>query len=453
MNICDKNPAHRKSATNVSHFKDTPYMKKILLLFILFVIVQQNLVSGQQTNKQPIIQESIKLETDKIFDKLVEVRRGFHENPELAGKEKQTQETIKKYLLDLGLQVKTDIYGYGIVGILKGGKKGKRIAWRAEMDALPNNFPDKVDFNSKIKGIQHGCGHDIHMAIALGIAEVLAKNKKSLKGTVYFIFQPEEETFIGAKNMIDGGLLSKINLNEIYGLHVTVLPVGQIMVKSNEVFAYQKRIRITLKKELSNERVNELTKNIHRFLSRTSNDSKPWEMQNIGDPKIGLMNPNTIFKDYLIMDENFNTYSKNNEFFLETYLYETNSFNLKEIIPNIKQLVKTSNDKDQLISVSFIQENPTVNNDKKLTDIAVKTLDNIYGQGFIVTDYGQVPFFNDDFAYFQQKVPGVYFLLGGSNMEKGIIAMNHAPNFEVDEECIRTGVSSFSNLIFERLKN
>ena len=428
-------------------------MKKQLLLFIIFVIIQQNLVSGQQTNKQPIIQASIKLKTDKIFDKLVQVRRGFHKKPELAGKEKQTQETIKKYLLDLGLQVKTDIYGYGIVGILKGGKKGKRIAWRAEMDALPNNFPDKVEFKSELKGVQHGCGHDIHMAIALGIAEVLAKNKKSLKGTVYFIFQPEEETFIGAKKMIDSGLLSKINLNEIYGLHVTALPVGQIMVKSNEVYAYQKKIRIKLKKELSNEKVNELTKNIHSFLSRTSNDSKPWEIQNIGDPKIGLMNPNTIFKDYLIMDENFNTYSKNNEFFLEAYLYETNSSKLKEIIPKIKQLIETSNYKNELISVSFIQENQTVNNDKKLTDIAVKTLDNMYGQGFIVTDYGQVPFFNDDFAYFQQKVPGVYFLLGGSNIKKGIIAMNHAPNFEVDEECIRTGVSSFSNLIFERLKN
>ena len=427
-------------------------MKKQLLLFIIFVIIQQNLVSGQQTNKQPIIQESIKLDTDKIFEKLVEVRRGFHENPELAGKEKLTQETIKKHLLDLGLQVVTDIYGYGIVGILKGGKKGKRIAWRTEMDALPNNFPDKVDFKSKIKGVQHGCGHDIHMAIALGIAEVLAKNKKSLKGTVYFIFQPEEETFIGAKNMIDNGLLSKINLNEIYGLHVTALPVGQIMVKSNELFAYQKKIRIKLKKELSNERVNELTKNIHSFLSRTSNDSKPWEIQNIGDPKIGLMNPNTIFKDYLIMDKNFQTYFKNNEFFLEAYLYETNSSNLKEIIPKI-QLIETGNFKDQLISVSFIQENPTVYNDEKLTDIAVKTLDHIYGKGFIVADYGQVPFFNDDFAYFQQKVPGVYFLLGGSNIEKGIVAMNHAPNFEVDEECIRIGISSFSNLIFERLKD
>lgn len=225
------------------------------------------------------------------------------------------------------------------------------------------------------------------------------------------------------------------------------------MVKSNELYAYQKRIRIKLKNELSNEKVNELTINIRSVLSRTNNQSKPWEIQHIADPKIGLRNPNTIFKDYLIIDEKFNTYSKINEFFLEAFLYETNSSNLNEIIPKIKHYLETSNYKDQLISVSFIQENPTVNNDNKLTDIAVKTLDNIYGKDFINKDFGQVPYFNDDFIYFQQKVPGVYFLLGGSNVEKGIIAMNHAPNFEVDEECIRTGVSSFSNLIFERLKN
>lgn len=336
--------------------------------------------------------------------------------------------------------------------ILKGAKKGKKIAWRADMDALPNDFPDNVDFKSTIKGAQHGCGHDIHMAIALGIAEVLAKNKESLQGTVYFIFQPEEETFMGAKRMIDSGLLAKIKPDEIYGLHVTATPVGQITVKPGEIFAYQKRIRIKFKDELTKEQANELTKKIYSLLARAKTGSKPWEMQSIVDPQIGVMNPNTIFKDYLIMDEKFTTYHKNGELFLEAYLYETNLSNLKTIIPAIKQLIDTSKYKTQLLSISFIQENPTVVNDKRLTDIAVKTLDQIYGKGFIVTDYGQVPYFNDDFAYFQQKIPGVYFLLGGSNFEKGMIAMNHAPNFKVDEECIRTGVKSFSSLIEERLK-
>jgi metal-dependent amidase/aminoacylase/carboxypeptidase family protein len=98
------------------------------------------------------------------------------------------------------------------------------------------------------------------------------------------------------------------------------------------------------------------------------------------------------------------------------------------------------------------KKNITVFNNKKLTNIAIKTLNNIYGKGAVNIDYGQAPFFNDDFAYFQQKIPGVYFILGGSNFEKGIIAMNHARNFEVDEESIRTGVKSFSSLILERLK-
>lgn len=164
-------------------------MTKQTLLFLFFAsmfLCSQNIIYGQQKKSEIRIHESIKLETDKVFDKLVQVRRHFHENPELAGKEKITQEVIKKYLLDLGIHVETNIYGYAVVGILKGDKKGKKIAWRADMDALPNDFPDKVDFKSKVKGVQHGCGHDVHMAIALGIAEVLSKNKKSLHGTVYF---------------------------------------------------------------------------------------------------------------------------------------------------------------------------------------------------------------------------------------------------------------------------
>ncbi|MDP3666554.1 MAG: amidohydrolase [Sediminibacterium sp.] len=423
----------------------------LLYLSLVIVVACQQKANCQQNTKETLTRESIQLETDNIFNKLVEIRRDLHENPELAGNEISTQKIIKQYLLDLGLEVETEIYGYGIVGILRGEKKGKKIAWRAEMDALPNDFPDKVDFKSKVKGIQHGCGHDIHMAIALGIAEILSKNKKSLNGTVYFIFQPEEETFIGAKSMISSGLLSKIHPDEIYGLHVTALPVGQIMVKPNEIFAYQKRIRVKLKNELTNEQAKELTKKIHSLLSRARTGSKPWEIQNIGDPQTGLINPNTIFKDYLIMDENFTNYSENNKLFLEANLYETNSSNLKNIIPKIKQVIEAGDYKDQLLSISFVQENPTVINDKKLTNIAVKTLDNIYGKGFVITDYGQVPFFNDDFAYFQQKIPGVYFFLGGSNIEKGIIAMNHAPNFKVDEECIRTGVKNFASLILERL--
>jgi len=410
-------------------------MKIQLLLFLLLI----TLSGYSQNKKEALTRELVSAETDRIYDKLVKIRRDIYANPELAGNEKRTQEIIKKYLLDLGIEVKTDTYGHSIIGILNGEKKGKKIAWRAEMDALPNG--------------QHGCGHDVHMAVGLGIAEILAKNKESINGTVYFIFQPEEETFVGAKKMIEQGLFSIINPDEIYSLHVTALPVGQIMVKPNEMFAYQKRIRIKLKNELSKEEVKGLTRKMYSSLSRSQLNSKPWEIQHMSDPKIGLMNPNTIFKDYMIVDDKFNIYSEKDELFLETYLYETNQSNLQKIIPKIEQLIGEERYKDKLLSISFIQENPTVVNDEKLTKSAIKTLNGIYGSNLVVPDYGQAPYFNDDFAYFQQKVPGVYFFLGGSNIEKGIVAMNHAPNFNVDEESIKIGVRSFSSLIMERLND
>lgn len=430
-------------------------MRKQILSFLFILnlfFCAQNDIFGQEKKNETATHQSIRLETDKIFDRLVQVRRKFHENPETAGKEKATQETIKNYLTELGLEVRTGIYGYGVIGILKGAKKGKKIAWRADMDALSNDFPDKVDFKSRIKGVQHGCGHDLHMAIALGIAEVMAKNKKSLHGTLYFIFQPEEETFLGAKKMMENELFSKIGIDEIYGLHVTALPVGQIMVKPNEMYAYQKRIQIALKNKLSNNEITALTNKIESVLFRTQPNSKPWELQQMTDPEAGLSNPNTIFKDYLIHDT-FANHSKNDTLFIASDLYETNAGKLKNILPSVRQAIKDSGYADQLLSVSFIRENPTVINNLQLTATAVKTLENIYGKDVVTTDYGQIPFFNDDFAYFQQKIKGVYFLLGGSNLEKGIVAMNHAPNFEVDEECMRTAVKTFSSLLVERVKS
>lgn len=428
-------------------------MKYTLFLLFTWVMLFTDFPKLKAQNKEASVTQSIKQETDKIADKLIAIRRSLHENPELAGKEIQTSALIKKHLQDLGLDVKTGLYGNSVIGILKGNKKGKNIGWRAEMDALPHNFPDSVDFKSKNEGVQHGCGHDVHMAIALGIAEVLSKKKKDLAGTVYFIFQPEEETFVGAKAMVDKGLFVQYPLDEIYGLHVAALPVGQILVRPNEMYAYQRRVQIKLQESVTKEQAKYLATKISSALSRAANGSKPWEIQNIVSPKIGLTNPNTIFKNYLIVDDHFANYTKNNTRILETYFYETDANKLKSLLPKTKEIIEASGYKDQLISTSFTQDNPTIMNDTRLTNITIQTLDRLYGKGYVKTSYGQVPYFNDDFAYFQQKISGVYFILGGSNFEKGIIAMNHAPNFRVDEDCIKVGVSSFASLIVERLRS
>ncbi|MFC4222244.1 M20 metallopeptidase family protein, partial [Flagellimonas marina] len=149
-------------------------------------VILLSLLLGCKTSEDKSIHQKIEKETEAIHGSLVQLRRHFHQYPELAGNEKRTSKVIAEYLSSLGLEVKTGVAGYGIIGILKGGTEGKNIAWRADMDALPNNFPDDVTFKSKNKGIQHGCGHDVHMAIGLGIAEILSKNKESISGTVYF---------------------------------------------------------------------------------------------------------------------------------------------------------------------------------------------------------------------------------------------------------------------------
>lgn len=422
------------------------FISPSILLLLLFILV----IGCNNLDKQSIHQK-IEKNTHEIFKSLVEIRRDFHEHPELAGNEIRTSQIIAKRLADLGLEVKTGIAGNGVIGILKGNKKGKNIAWRADMDAIPNDFPDEVSYKSNVKGVQHGCGHDVHMAIGLGIAEVLAKNKASINGTVYFIFQPEEETFVGAKNIVADSEFLAMNLDEIYSLHVTALPVGQIMVKPKELYAYQKIIQLTFNDKLSKNDAKTLCDDIRSKMLRKEGGANPWDIPKAFDAEIGISNKNTVFKDYLFLEENFVIEEDNNQLFITGWLYETNKSNLPNILPQIERVINTSDFKDNFISMSYIQENPTVLNDERLTEKAIKILNDIYGNETIVMDYGQIPFFNDDFIYFQQKIPGVYFLLGASNPEKGIVAMNHAPNFMVDEDCMRIGVRSFSSLLLERM--
>jgi len=412
---------------------------KVLVSLLIFLFIMQ---SCHVMKNIVLDHQVISSETDKVFDRIVEVRRDLHAYPELAGREKRTQETIVNYLVKLGLEVRTDIYGYGVVGILKGAKEGRKIAWRADMDGLPNELNDDVAFASKVEGLGHGCGHDVHVAIGLGIAEVLSKYKSSLSGTIYFIFQPEEETFIGAKRMIENGLLSSIKPDEIFGLHVCALPVGKVMVKPNEMYAYQKIIEISLKNNVSKKEAKDIYEEIKNKMTRLKPESEPWLLQNVIDPNLGLASPNTIYEDYLFMDANALIHSKDDRIFIRTALYETNKENVKNILPEMEKQIFDGKHKDSFLSISYVQENPTIDNNEQLTRESIAFLSSTYGQGFVLPDYGQVPYFNDDFCYFQQKVPGVYFLLGGSNFEKGIIAMNHTPDFKVDEDCIRVGVES-----------
>src|SRR3989339_1017435 len=156
---------------------------------------------------------------DSMLDELLELRHYLHKNPELAMEEKNTSDYIAKKLEEFGITVHRNIGKTGIVGVLKSGNSNKAIALRADIDALPISEETKVEYKSVNKGIMHACGHDGHMTMLLGAAQFLAKNKK-FNGTVYFVFQPAEETGDGAKAMMNDGLFKKFKIESIYGLHV-----------------------------------------------------------------------------------------------------------------------------------------------------------------------------------------------------------------------------------------
>lgn len=422
-------------------------LKSILLLLVLTIGIL-----SAQCDKNTSNFQQIEKQTDAIYSSLVKIRRDLHVNPELSKQEKRTSQIVADYLRNLGLEVKTNIGGNGVVGILKGGKKGRNIAWRADMDAIKTDDPDVVDFKSQNKGIRHICGHDVHTTIALGIANVLSQQKENLEGTVYFIFQPAEETFTGAKDMIADGLFDIIQPDEIYGLHIGPEASGVINVKANELFAYQKTLQVKFKPNTNEKELESFMNAIVKGLVRTiEQNGSPWDIINkISDSKVGLTNKETIFKDYFILQGGRLSTEKEDTFYNASFL-ETDIKRVNSLPFEIKKQILDSKFKDSFISIEYAKDySGTPLNDPELTKIASQTIASFYTKKMLAPLYGQAPYFGEDFLYYQQKVPGVFFFLGGSNVEKGIVSMPHTPNFAVDETTIKYGVQSFAALILER---
>ena len=431
-----------------------------LLLFITLFCCQKTISQKNKENTLTSDQSNslshvfIQQKTDEIFDSLVSIRRDFHIYPELSGQEERTSKKIEQYLVSLGLEVKTNIGGFGVVGILNGAKKGKKIAWRADIDAMPSNMLDVVDFKSKNEGVRHICGHDVHTTVALGIANVLASQKENIEGTIYFVFQPSEENLKGAEAMIDDGLFNIINPDEIYALHMSPFPAGTIATKSKGLFADYKRLNITIKKTNNSKALIDFTKTQILNLQNIESESKFWNMMNMGDPEIGIAGPNTIYKDYTIINGNINVKEINDKISLSAFLSSSDKKQQDLVIPYLKKQFSNSEYLDELLNIEYVSETPTILNDDTLASETLENLSSIYGNERVIPLTGIVADGrSDDFALFQQKVPGVYFFLGGSNYETGIISQPHSPGFAVDESCIKTGVQFFSSMIMERLGN
>src|SRR5688572_7866062 len=188
-------------------------------------------VSAQRPNVNKDVHKRIAAYLDATAAEWVGVRRDLHQHPELSGQEVRTANVVADRLRKLGLEVRTGIGGHGVVGMLKGGRPGPLVAYRADMDAVRSTSPDPVAFPSLEPGIRHICGHDVHVTIGLALASALAQVKAELPGAVMFIFQPSEERATGARAMLNDGLFAADKPAAIFGLHSAPLDAGLVSSK------------------------------------------------------------------------------------------------------------------------------------------------------------------------------------------------------------------------------
>jgi amidohydrolase len=397
-------------------------------------------------------------EYNSIEKKVLEWRRDFHQNPELSNREFKTAEKIAKHLKSLGLEVQTGVAKTGVVGILKGNGAGKVIALRADIDALPvterNDLPFKSTVTSEFMGekvgVMHACGHDTHTAILMGVAEILSKNKDKINGTVKFIFQPAEEGAPpgeegGASLMIKEGVLDSPKVDAIFGLHISSgTPVGTIGYKSGGAMAAAQRFVINVK-------------------GKQSHGSQPWAgidpilisakiidgLQTIISREAELTNEAAVITVGKISSGvRFNIIPESAEMIgtIRTLDYDMQELINRRMMEMVPALAKAYGG-DATIEIHNSTE--ITYNDPDLVSQMLPSLQRVAGEGKVEEQKAVTG--AEDFSYFQRKVPGFFFFLGGMAPGTKKAFPHHTPDFLIDESGMLLGVKALTEMSLDYL--
>ena len=397
---------------------------------------------------------------NEIELKVVEWRHHIHQNPELSNREFKTAEYVATHLKSLGIEVQTGVAHTGVVGILKGKKVGKVVALRADMDALPvaerNDLPYKSEvtaiFNGQKTGVMHACGHDTHVAILMGVAEVLAKNR-NFRGTIKFIFQPAEEgpppgEDGGAKLMVKEGVLENPKVDAIFGLHINSgTHVGKITYKSGGMMAASQRFVINVRGKQAHgstpwQSVDpivasaQIINGLQTIISRESQLTKEGAVISVGSIHSGIRF--NIIPESLEMIGTIRTLDRNMKELIQT--------RMNEMVPAIAKAYRAE-------ATIEIQDGADITfNNEALTKKMIPTLERVAGDDKVYEIDAITG--AEDFSYFQNEVPGLYFFLGGTplNMEESEAPSHHTPSFFVDDASMLLGVKALSNLAVDFLK-
>lgn len=382
---------------------------------------------------------------EELFPELVKFRRDFHMYPELSFHEENTPKKIADFLTGLGLEVRTGVGGRGVVGLLRGGKPGKTVALRADFDALPIQDEKDVEYKSRIPGVMHACGHDLHSAALLGVAKALSEVKEKIEGNVVFIHQFAEETIPGgAKFMIEDGCLDGVDV--IYGAHVAShLPVGKVALREGYMMAAGDSFEIEIHgtgahgatPHLSVDPLvagSQLVVNLQQIVSRRVDPLKPAVVT------VGTFHSGQAYNVIPHMAKMTGT--------VRTYDEEVRDL-IAEAIGEIAK--STCEGAGATVKYEYRRGYPAVWNHPEETKRVEELAKILIGEDHVET---MVPVMGmEDFAYYLQKVPGTFFWVGGKNPEIGAAYPHHHPKFDVDERAILLIGKLFVSAVFNYLSD
>ena len=384
---------------------------------------------------------------EEQFNEIQSIRHYLHEYPELSFNEYQTSEFICRKLKEYNIPFQNNIVKTGILAAVKGKNPDKRvIALRADMDALPIQEENDIPYKSKKKGIMHACGHDVHSACLLGAANILRQLKQEMEGTVLLIFQPGEELIPGgAKLMLEQGIFRNTIPELIIAQHVMPeFHVGTVGFKPGMYMASCDEIYITVKGKGGHAATPDLTQDTVLAASQLIVALKQRLNKNtfadiptiLSFGKIIANGATNVIPNEVKIEGTFRTMNEN----WRQQVHE-------QIAAITNSLAQTNNLR---IDLEIRKGYPVLINDEKMTDYAVDFSKNYLGQENIINM--DIRMTSEDFAYFSQKIPAVFYRLGVGNNTKNIISPVHSATFNIDEEALKTGAGLMAWLAVSFLK-
>lgn len=393
-----------------------------------------------------------------VMPKVVAWRRDIHEHPELSGQEERTARVVAEHLRSLGMEVRTGVGGHGVVGVLRGGRPGRTVALRADMDGLPVTEQVDLPFRSRVRstyngqdvGVMHACGHDNHVAILMGTAELLAGMKAQLPGTVVFIFQPAEEGHPdgggGAERMIADGVMDNPKIDAIFGLHVWSGKLGEITYRPGPTMAASNSYRITVHGKQTHGANpwggidpivvgSQIVMGLQTIVSRQTDITANPAIVTVGQFLAGVRN--NIIPDSAVLIGTIRTFSAEQK----TDIFRRVEATAQHIAMASGARVEVKIDSGYIVT----------RNDEALTARMLPTLQRAAGRDNV--QLAPLTTGAEDFSYFQDRVPGLFFFLGVSapDADLNTVARNHSPLFFADERALPVGVKAMTSLALDWL--